>query len=50
MWAISIENIVGTPGKTVTRSLAIVSSTLTGNEKFRSRTTDAPTRKAISTW
>ena len=28
--AISIENIVGTPGKTVTRSRAIASSTLTG--------------------
>ena len=37
--AISIENIVGTPGNTVTCSRAITSSTLTGNEKLRSMTT-----------
>ena len=42
--------MVGTPGKTVTRSRTIVSSTLTGKANERSSTTVAPSRKAIRTW
>ena len=49
-WASSRAKIVGTPGKTVTSSSATRLITFAGKENERSRTTDAPSSAAISSW
>ncbi len=45
-----IENAVGTPGNTVTRSRAIASRMRIGKASERCSTTHAPTRVDMSTW